>query len=86
MLQHVLQWVDTMALAGDSSDNVPGVAGIGGKGAVRIMAAADSLDQLIAKLPELSNNMTGAVLQSHDPSSCDRKLQTGLPLIEVLLA
>lgn len=42
------QWVDMMALIGDASDNVPGVAGIGGKTAPALLRAHGSLDGVLA--------------------------------------
>ena len=40
------QFVDVKALMGDSSDNIPGVAGIGEKTALKLIASAASLDRL----------------------------------------
>jgi DNA polymerase-1 len=40
---------DVQALMGDSTDNVPGMAGIGAKGASEMIAAAGSLVQLLAE-------------------------------------
>ena len=42
------QFIDVKALMGDSSDNIPGVAGIGEKTALKLIAAAGSLDALYA--------------------------------------
>ncbi len=44
------QVVDVLALMGDSSDNVPGVAGIGPKTAMQLVAALGGLDQIYAHL------------------------------------
>jgi len=41
------QLLDTRALAGDSSDNIPGVAGIGEKGAAKLIAEWGDLDTLL---------------------------------------
>jgi DNA polymerase-1 len=41
------QWVDIMGLAGDSSDNVPGVPGIGEKTAVKLIQAHGSLEKIL---------------------------------------
>ena len=43
------QFVDVKALMGDSSDNIPGVAGIGEKTALKLIASAGSLDALYAE-------------------------------------
>ena len=42
------QLIDVKALAGDTSDNIPGVRGIGEKTAVQIIRAAGSLDEAYA--------------------------------------
>jgi len=44
------QIVDLKALMGDSSDNIPGVAGIGQKTAVELISKFDSLDALFSQL------------------------------------
>ncbi|MFA6434186.1 MAG: DNA polymerase I [Elusimicrobiales bacterium] len=42
------QIADYLALTGDSSDNVPGVAGIGPKGAVKLLGAYNALEAVLA--------------------------------------
>ena len=42
------QIVDYLAMVGDSSDNVPGMRGIGAKGAAKLLLEHQSLDQCIA--------------------------------------
>lgn len=44
------QLADLLALAGDSTDNIPGVAGVGPKTASALIQAFGSLDQLYASL------------------------------------
>jgi DNA polymerase-1 len=44
------QYRDYAALRGDSSDNLPGAHGIGGKTAARLLAAFDTLDAVFAAL------------------------------------
>ena len=45
------QFVDVKALMGDSSDHIPGVAGIGEKTALKLIAEFGSLEALYAALP-----------------------------------
>lgn len=47
------QMMDFLALVGDASDNVPGVAGVGEKTAVKLLAAYGSLDGLYQHLEEV---------------------------------
>ena len=45
------QFVDVKAIMGDSSDNIPGVPGIGEKGALKLISEYASLDGIYAALP-----------------------------------
>lgn len=47
------QVVDYKALCGDTSDNIPGVKGIGEKTAVKLLADYGSLDGIYAALPQI---------------------------------
>ncbi len=47
------QVVDYLALVGDSSDNVPGVRGIGDKGAVQLLTEYGNLETLLARAGEI---------------------------------
>ncbi len=50
-----LQIGDVLALIGDSVDNIPGVDGLGPKGAASLLAAHGSLDALLADLDAVKN-------------------------------
>ncbi len=47
------QVIDYLALVGDSSDNVPGVRGIGDKGAVQLLTEYGDLDTLLTRAGEI---------------------------------
>jgi DNA polymerase I len=47
------QWTDVQALAGDKSDNVPGVKGIGDKGAVALLQQFGTLERLLERVDEV---------------------------------
>ncbi len=49
----VEQFVDLKALMGDSSDNIPGVAGVGEKTAVKLIATYGSLDGIYTHIDEV---------------------------------
>lgn len=53
------QFVDLKALMGDSSDNIPGVAGIGEKTAIKLISEFGSLDALYESIP--STTLTPSV-------------------------
>ena len=83
------QFVDVKALMGDSSDNIPGVAGIGEKTALKLIAAAGSLDALYADLDAAGlTAATRAKLEAgHDSALFSRTLATicrEVPLTESL--
>jgi DNA polymerase-1 len=48
------QIVDLLALMGDASDNIPGVRGIGQKGAVALLEAFGDLDGVFSRLDEVA--------------------------------
>lgn len=49
------QVIDILALIGDASDNVPGVPGIGDKGAAKLISEFGSLDKIYENLDKISN-------------------------------
>ncbi len=48
------QYIDVKAIMGDSSDNIPGVSGIGEKGAFKLISEFESLDKLYDKYEDSS--------------------------------
>ena len=48
--------IDVQSLAGDSSDNIPGVPGIGIKIAAQLINTYGGLDQLLLRAPEIKQN------------------------------
>ncbi|HEX9115240.1 MAG TPA: DNA polymerase I, partial [Anaerolineae bacterium] len=57
------QIVDYKALIGDKSDNIPGVRGIGDKGAATLLQTFETLDNIYAHLDEITNKRTRAALE-----------------------
>lgn len=49
------QIADQLAIAGDKSDNIPGVPGIGMSIAGKLLRKFDTLDNLLASIPEISS-------------------------------
>jgi len=58
------QTVDVLALAGDATDNIPGVPGIGPKNATKLVAEYESLDNLLAHAEEVKGKV-GENLRAH---------------------
>jgi DNA polymerase-1 len=71
------QWVDIIGLAGDSSDNVPGVPGIGEKTAVKLIQAHGSLDKLLEEsTPVTPPKLKEKLLQYKEQALLSRTLVT----------
>jgi DNA polymerase-1 len=75
------QMVDFLALAGDSSDNIPGVPGVGAKTASALLQHFDSIDELYERLDEVAGVSVrgaaklGAKLDTHrDNAILSRRL------------
>ena len=71
------QVVDFLALVGDSSDNVPGVKGIGEKGAQKLLADYGDLETILARAPEITAKRTReALLAQADNARLSKELVT----------
>jgi DNA polymerase-1 len=57
--------VEVRALAGDASDNIPGVPGIGEKTAIKLIAQYHTLENLLAHLDEVKEKSVKAKLQEY---------------------
>ncbi len=69
------QIVDYLSLLGDTSDNIPGVKGIGAKGAAKLLAEFNTLDELFKNIETLSNKRAKTALEKHGQ---DAHLSKGL--------
>jgi DNA polymerase I len=71
------QVVDFLALVGDASDNVPGVKGIGEKGAQKLLADYGDLENLLAHASEVAAKRSReALLAQADNARLSRELVT----------
>ncbi len=69
--------VDYLSLVGDSSDNVPGVKGIGEKGAQKLLAEFGDLDSLLERAAEVTaKRPREALLAQADNARLSRELVT----------
>jgi DNA polymerase-1 len=87
------QIVDFLALTGDSSDNVPGVPGIGGKTAQKLLAQFATLDAIYERLDEVLPLSVRTKLETgRDSARLSRELVTlkrdvpGMPGVETIAA
>lgn len=68
------QLVDLKALMGDSSDNIPGVKGIGEKGGIKLLKAYDTLENIYANLDALPKGQRGKLETDREMAFLSREL------------
>lgn len=68
------QMVDYLTILGDSSDNVPGINGIGEKGAVKLLSDYGSLDNAYNHIGELSKGVQAKLEAARDHIELSRTL------------
>ena len=74
---HPNQVIDVQSLMGDSTDNVPGVPGIGPKKASELINEFNSLDNLYANIDSVKNERTRNLLKENkDKAYISKKLVT----------
>jgi len=67
---------DILGLAGDSSDNIPGVPGIGEKTAIKLVQEFGSLDALLERAGEVKGKNGEKLREFRDQALLSRKLAT----------
>jgi len=67
---------DLLALMGDDIDNIPGVPGIGQKGAAALLEKYGSLDGVLAKLDELKGKQKAALVEHRENVKLYQQLAT----------
>lgn len=71
------QIVDYLSLLGDAADNIPGVPGIGPKGAAQLLNQCGSLDNFYAaETPEVTPRIAGLLHEHREILELNRKLIT----------
>lgn len=68
--------IDILGLAGDSSDNIPGVPGIGEKTATKLILEYGSLDQLLAQAHEVKGKNGEKLREFREQALLSRRLAT----------
>ncbi len=68
------QVVDYLAITGDSSDNIPGVKGIGDKGAKKILEKFGSIDDVLKNIDELDEKYRKKFLDGLEALKLSREL------------
>lgn len=71
------EFIDVKALMGDSSDNIPGVPGIGEKGATAIISQFGSIENAYEHADEISNTRNrNALLNNYEMAQMSKTLAT----------
>lgn len=70
------QMVDYKALSGDSSDNIPGVPGIGPKGASELLKRYDTIESIYEHLSELPDGQRKKLTEGRDSATLSKRLVT----------
>ena len=79
----VAQIPDYKGLRGDSSDNIPGVKGIGEKTAVALLSDFDNLDAIYAHLDDIKESVRKKLVSGKDDAYLSKKLgiiKTDVPI------
>ncbi len=75
-IQRVEQVIDVLGLQGDAVDNIPGIPGIGAKTAVKLLAAYDSVEGLLANTHELKGKQRERVEEFGEQGLLSKQLAT----------
>ena len=70
------QMRDYQSLVGDSSDNIPGVKGIGPKGAIELLKVYGSLEDIYNNIEKITGSSQKKLLQSKEQAFLSRELVT----------
>lgn len=78
------QMIDYLAIVGDSSDNIPGVMGIGEKGALKLLQQFSSLEEIYARLDEVAGkSIKEKLIASREQAFLAKKLVTIVTDVDV---
>ena len=75
-IQRVDQVIDMLGLCGDTSDNIPGIPGIGPKTAAKLLAEYDNVENLIANVDALKGKQQERVRENADQARLSKTLAT----------
>ncbi|MBX3021548.1 MAG: DNA polymerase I [Bdellovibrionales bacterium] len=70
------QMIDYLAMVGDASDNVPGVRGIGPKGAQKLLHDYENLEKIYDSIAEIKGATQKKLIEGKDDAFMSRKLCT----------
>ncbi len=75
-IKRVAQVIDMLGLIGDTSDNIPGVPGVGPKTAVKLIGEYDTLENLLANADSVKGRMSEKLQQFAEQARLSKQLAT----------
>ncbi|MCZ2458516.1 MAG: DNA polymerase I [Chitinophagales bacterium] len=75
-IKDVSQVIDVLGLMGDSSDNIPGIAGVGEKTAAKLLAEYDTLENVLANAEKIKGALGEKVKKGKEDALLSKKLAT----------
>ncbi len=70
------QMIDYLALAGDSSDNIPGIRGVGEKTAVDLLSQFGTVENILANTDKIKGKLSEKVANGRDDATISKFLTT----------
>lgn len=71
-----IHMIDLKALMGDSSDNIPGVKGIGEKGAIKLVSEYKTLDNIYDNINNIKGATQSKLIEGHESAYYSKDLVT----------
>lgn len=71
-----IHMIDLKALMGDSSDNIPGVKGIGEKGAIKLVSEYQTLDNIYDNINNIKGATQTKLIEGHESAYYSKELVT----------
>lgn len=68
------QFLDLKSIKGDSSDNIPGIPGIGEKGALELLKQYKTLDNIYSHLDEIKESLRKKLIAGKDSAILSKKI------------
>lgn len=75
-IKRIEQVIDLLGLQGDSSDNIPGLPGVGEKTAQKLLEEYETIENIIANADKLKGKLAEIVKQHADKALLSKKLAT----------
>ncbi len=75
-IKNVAQLIDILGLMGDTSDNIPGIPGVGEKTAIQLVKDFDSMENLYLNTDKLKGKLKEKVENNKDKAMLSKRLAT----------